>query len=140
MGYSLKDLANEEVELENKRSDIKTFPFLLRKLSRIGIDPSFVTKRIVPKRIQNELINLKDEQPDLLLDEAASYLSSIYGWSVNDIWNDASLTLVEPTNLTFFKKGISSKRESNKGIYAICKLLARVTLKIYKKKRNYIST
>ncbi|HNP22623.1 MAG TPA: helix-turn-helix transcriptional regulator [Panacibacter sp.] len=134
MGYSLKDLANEEVELENKRSDIKTFPFLLRKLSRIGIDPSFVTKRIVPKRIQNELINLKDEQPDLLLDEAASYLSSIYGWSVNDIWNDASLTLVEPTNLTFFKKGLVAKENQIKAYMPYANFLARVTLKIYKKK------
>ena len=135
MGCSLKDLANEEVEFENERSESKTFSSLLKKLSRIGLDPSFVTKRIIPRSIQNELNSMQDEHPDLLLDEAASYLSNVYGWSLNDIWGNAKLTLDESTaNLALFKKGIKSNDNHIKAYMPYANFLANAILKANKKK------
>ncbi len=133
MGYSLKDLANEEVEWENERSDIKTFSFLLKKLSKIGIDPGFVTRKIIPKNIQLELNNTQGEQPDLLLDEAASYLSNIYGWSFDDIWSDSVLSFDQsPTATALFKKGSSSNYNQVKAYMPYANFLARAALKAKK--------
>lgn len=106
MGYSLTDLANEEVELANEKAEVKNIPFLLRKMSNLGIDPSFVTQKLIPKAILEELQLLKSDQPDLLLREAASYLSNIYGWSINDIWNNAELSIDSfKADSALFKKG-----------------------------------
>lgn len=134
MGYSLKDLANEEVELENEKAAVKTFPALLKRLSRIGIDPGFVTKRIIPKSIQNELNRYQDEQPDLLLNEAAMYVANIYNWSVDDIWSDRSLTLDESSaNLALFKKGVNANEKQIKAYMPYATFLAKAALKANKK-------
>jgi transcriptional regulator with XRE-family HTH domain len=130
MGYSLADLANEEVELENEKSADKTFSFLLKKLSKIGIEPSFVTKKIIPKSLQLELGNLQLGQPDLLLDEAASYLSNIYGWRLNDIWSNSELNFDESNvNLALFKKGSRSNYNQIKAYVPYANFLARIVIK-----------
>lgn len=136
MGYSLKDLANEEIEMENEKSETKTLPALLKRLSRIGIDPAFVTKKIIPRHIQDELKALENEQPDILLDEAASYVSNVYGWPVNDIWTNANLSLDDSaTNLALLKKGVRSKDNQIKAYMPYANFLARATLRANKKKQ-----
>jgi transcriptional regulator with XRE-family HTH domain/Zn-dependent peptidase ImmA (M78 family) len=137
MGYSLKDLANEEIEFEGEKAERKTLTVLLKRLSKIGIDPGFVTKRIIPKNIQNELKTFENEEPDLLLDEAASYLSNIYGWSVNDIWSNTNLSLDESSmNLSLFKKGVRSNDNQIKAYMPYANFLARATLKANNKTRS----
>ena len=134
MGYSLKDLANEEIELENERSEEKTFPNLLKRLSKLGIDPSFITKRIIPKNLQLELNTYKNDQPDLLLDEAASYLSNIYGWKINDIWGNTNISLDESTvNVALFKKGLRSNYNQIKAYVPYANFLAKTVLRASKK-------
>lgn len=137
MGYSLKDLANEEVELENERAELKTFPALLKKLSKLGIDPNFVKKRIIPPGIQEDLNDLQDDQPDLLLDEAATYLSAIYNWSVADIWNKSDLNLDQSTaNLVLLKKPSNANSSYIKAYMPYATFLAQTALKAKNKNKS----
>ncbi|MDP9046980.1 MAG: helix-turn-helix domain-containing protein, partial [Bacteroidota bacterium] len=133
MGYSLSDLANEEVELESEQIADKTFSFLLKRLSKLGLEPGFVTRKIIPKNLQTELNNYQNDQPDLLLDEAASYLSNIYGWKINDIWSNSDLVLDESNvNLALFKKGTRSNFNQIKAYVPYANFLARIVLKASK--------
>lgn len=133
MGYSLRDLANEEVELENEKIKERSFSFLLKRLSKAGIDPTFITKRIIPKTLQAEINNYTNEQPDLLLNEAATYLSNIYGWKVNEIWSNSALSLDETSvNTALFKKGIKSNYNQIKAYVPYANFLARTVLKAKK--------
>lgn len=133
MGYSLKDLANEEVALESEQTNERSLTFLLKKLSKAGIDPAFITKRIIPRNLQMQIDNYKDEQPDLLLNEAASYLSSIYGWNVNEIWGKSTLRLDEAAvGNTLFKKGVKSNFNQIKAYMPYANFLAKTVLKARK--------
>jgi len=91
MGYSLRDLADQESELDSEPAS-KTLNTLIRKLTSAGID-SNLRNKIIPKRIQNTLTSYNGEEPDLLLDEAASYVANVYGWKVNEIWNSPKLQI-----------------------------------------------
>lgn len=136
MGYGLADLAEEEAELSEETATPKSFPHLLKRLSKIGIDPAFVTNKIIPRTIVSELGVVADDQPELLLNEAASYVSNIYGWSVNDIWNSSSLSLDESkvnANI-LFKKSVRSNYHQIKAYVPYAYYLAKTVLKAVKKK------
>lgn len=129
MGYTLTDLANEEIELESELTD-KTFSFLLKRLSRVGIEPAFVTNKLIPKNLQAELTHYIKDQPDLLLDEAASYLSNIYGWELDEIWSNTDLAFDETNiGLTLFKKGARSNYNQIKAYLPYARYLANAVLK-----------
>jgi transcriptional regulator with XRE-family HTH domain len=129
MGYSLKDLANQENELQLENEG-KSFALLIRKLAKVGIDSNLLTRRIVPKYIQERISNTKNGQPELLLDEAASYLSNIYGWSIDEIWNSNSLTISrEPAATAFFKKPSNANENQIKAYSHYAYYLAKIVLK-----------
>lgn len=133
MGYSLQDLADEEVELQNEKSKQRTFSFLLKKLSKVGIDPTFITRRIIPQNLQVEINNSGNEQPDLLLNEAASYLSNIYGWNINEIWSNSNLTLDDASvSSALFKKGHKSNFNQIKAYVPYAHFLAKTVIKARK--------
>lgn len=103
MGYSLKDLANQELELENANLQEISYNFLLKKLSGVGIDKNFLTTRIIPSRVHKVLSSRKD-QPQLLLNEAASYVSEVYGWNIDDIWTSSKLRVPKEASLSALYK------------------------------------
>lgn len=136
MGYDLSDLAEEEIELNEETASLKSFPHLLKRLSKIGIDPAFITNKIIPKTIVSELGVVTNDQPELLLNEAASYISNIYGWSINDIWNNSALSLDESkvnANI-LFKKSVRSNYHQIRAYVPYAHYLARTVLKAVKKK------
>ena len=96
MGYSLKDLANEELELDSLSNQEITYNLLFRKLVRAGIDSTLLLKRIIPPNVHSALTSSKGQQSPLLLNEAASYVSTVYNWSIKDIWHKNDLTV--PSN------------------------------------------
>lgn len=102
MGYTLKDLANEELASE-KETELNSFKTLLRKLSKAGIDATLL-KKILPgdilKRLETNLHNV----PSLLADEASFYISKIFGWKKREIWSEDELSFIEsPAQYAFFK-------------------------------------
>jgi transcriptional regulator with XRE-family HTH domain/Zn-dependent peptidase ImmA (M78 family) len=129
MGYSLKDLANQETELEMENTQ-KSFNVLLKRLSNAGIDSNFLTKRIIPTRIQTALNAQKQNVPSMLLDEAASYVSTVFGWTPNEIWNGQNLVVKsEPAEMAFFKKPNNANENQVKAYSHYAFYLAKVVLK-----------
>jgi transcriptional regulator with XRE-family HTH domain/Zn-dependent peptidase ImmA (M78 family) len=101
MGHSLKDLANEEYEHERTEKSIQS---LLKRMNKIGLDKNFLTKKIIPKKVQNALLEHEEKQPELLLDKAASYIGLVYGWTIEDIWKKDDLQINSgPASIAFFK-------------------------------------
>jgi len=134
MGYTLKDLANQEAELEMENTQ-KSFNVLLKKLSYAGIDSNFLTKKIIPARLQVALNAQKQNEPTLLLDEVASYVSTIYGWSPNEIWTEKNLVVKsEPAEMAFFKKPTNSNENQVKAYSHYAFYLAKVVLKAFHQK------
>ncbi len=139
MGYSLKDLANQETELEMETSK-KTFSVLMKRLSHAGIDSNLLTRKIIPTRLQVVLNSHKSNEPSLLLDEAASYVSTIYGWSSDEIWNSPKLVVKpEPAALAFFKKPANANENQIKAYSHYAYYLAKIVLRAYptKNKKQY---
>lgn len=129
MGYSLRDLANQELELEMDSSQ-KNYTHLLRKLALTGIDTNLLTKKIIPANIQAALTEYKGQQPELLLDEAASYVSNIYGWPLNDIWSNQLLTIKnEPAAAAYFKMPANANLNQIKAYAHYAFYLAKIVLK-----------
>lgn len=139
MGYSLKDLANQEAELEMENSQ-KNFSGLMKRLSYAGVDSNLLTRRIIPERLQVALKSHKLNEPSLLLDEAASYISTIYGWSPNEIWNGPNLMVKpEPAAMAFFKKPTNANENQVKAYSHYAYYLAKVVLRAFpvKNKNRY---
>ncbi len=137
MGYSLKDLANQETELEMENTQ-KSFNVLLKRLSSAGIDSNFLTKRIIPAKIQNALNLQKKNEPSMLLDEAASYVSTVYGWTQNEIWSGQNLVVkLEPAEMAFFKKPTNANENQVKAYSHYAYYLAKVVLKAFQWKKRY---
>ena len=104
MGYSLKDLANQDSELELENNP-KSYNLLLKRMNNVGIDTNLLIRKIIPDKLQVALNSYKTDQPSLLLDEAANYISTIYGWSLNEIWSNQNLILSnQPAKMACFKK------------------------------------
>lgn len=129
MGYSLKDLANEEAELELESSP-KNINLLKRRLSYAGIDTTLLTKKIIPLRLQQALHQYKDAVPDLLMDEVVNYVSTVYDWSPNEIWNSSNLIVKSrPSELAYFKKPSNANENQVKAYSHYAYYLAKVALK-----------
>jgi hypothetical protein len=74
----------------------------------------------------------------MLLDEAASYVSTVYGWSKDEIWNNQNLAVKpEPAAMAFFKKPTNANENQVKAYSHYAYYLAKVVLKAFStKKRN----
>ena len=142
MGYTLRDLANEEVELEKEKekSNKKDYPWLLKRLSSAGVDKNLVTRKIIPYALQNALSDFSEDTPELLLNEAAAYVSYIYGWSLNDILSNSELTLKRsPGAEALFKKSSNANLNQIKAYSHYAFYLAKVLInaRINKKVRSF---
>jgi transcriptional regulator with XRE-family HTH domain len=136
MGYSLKDLANQEAELEMENTQ-KSFSVLLKRLSYAGIDSNFLIRKIIPTRIQVALNSQRQNEPAMLLDEAASYVSTIYGWTPNEIWGGQNLVVKpEPAEMAFFKKPTNANENQVKAYSHYAFYLAKVILKAFHQKKS----
>lgn len=139
MGYTLKDLANQEVEIEMEAPQ-KSLNLLLKRLNHTGVDSNLLTRKIIPIKLQEALNAQKQNEPALLLDEVASYVSTIYGWSPNEIWTSRNLIIKpEPAEMAFFKKTSNANINQIKAYSHYAYYLAKVVLKSFqrKKKANY---
>ena len=139
MGYSLKDLANQETELEMETTQ-KSFNILVKRLSYAGVNSNLLTRKIIPMHLQVALNSHESNEPSLLLDEAASYVSTIYGWSPNEIWNSPNLIVKsEPAAMAFFKKPTNANENQVKAYSHYAYYLAKVILKAFpiKDKSDY---
>lgn len=139
LGYSLKDLANQETELEMESAQ-KSFNILLKRLNYAGVDSNLLIRRIIPTRLQVALNSYKSNPPQLLLDEAVSYVSTIYGWTNNEIWSSPNLMVKpEPAAMAFFKKPTNANENQVKAYSHYAYYLSKVVLKAFplKNKRVY---
>ena len=133
MGLTLKDLA--DFQFQEQDSPERSFNYLLRRLSKAGIDSKFLLNKLIPKRI--DLDDLKGELPPLLLNEIVSYIKTVYNWSSELIWSDADLLIDESaTKLAFYKKPINSNLYQIKAYshyaYYISKLVLQSTASLAK--------
>ncbi len=138
MGYSLKDLANQEIQFEMENKD-RSFDFLLKRLRSAGIDTNLVSDKIIPTKLKTALNSFEEEQPDLLLDEAASYISNIYGWTINEIWTNQNLVIEkQPATMAYFKKPSKANEKQIQAYSHYAYYLAKVVLKAYPAKSEKI--
>lgn len=136
MGYTLKDLAIAEIEA-NRVVEKRSLPLLFKKLAKIGIDTNLIARKIIPKRIQDALLNYKDQAPELLVNEALSYLSAIYKWSPEKIWDDPNLTIgPSPAQFAFFKKTTNANLNQINAYSHYAYYLSTVVLKGYVPKQT----
>ena len=134
MGYDLKDLAEKEEVVE------KSIPNLLRRLAKIGIDVQFLKDKIWPATLQEALLQKRGLAPEMLLNEAASYLSNIFGWTNNEIWSGEDLIIKsKQAELAFFKKPSNSNLNQIKAYSHYAYRLGQLVLNasISEKKLDY---
>lgn len=134
MGYTLKDLAKQEYEsdIENAK---KSYNQLIRKLGYVGIDSNLLTNKIIPNRIQRILSSDPLNQPELILDEAASYVSNIYGWSLEEIWGKQDLIIKDkPYEMAYYKKPANAVENQIKAYSHYAYYLAKIVLKSFLQK------
>ncbi len=132
MGYSLKDLANQELDT-TKIENVTTFQFIIKKLSEIGIDSSLINK-IIPQEIRSRINNLKDTLPELVQSEISTYLSRVFDLNINDIWNNQALIIKNtPVQLAYFKtpaKGnINQIRAYSHYAYYLANVVSKINTK-----------
>lgn len=133
MGYTLKDLEQEKVIDE----DIKSFNSLIKKLTKAGVDYKLLTTKIIPNKLQKE-IEKYTEAPDILLNEAASYVSNVYGWSVHDIWFQRDLKMNNPANVVYYKKSVNANTNQITAYTHYANYLATIVAKsVVVKKKDY---
>jgi len=133
MGLTLKDLADyqhEEAQLSEK-----SLNYLLRRLSKAGIDSKFLLRKLIPHRV--DLDNLKGELPPLILNEIVSYIQTVYNWSSDLIWSNEDLTINDnASKLAFYKKPVNSNLYQIKAYshyaYYISKLVLQNTVSLEK--------
>ena len=127
MGCTLKDLATQELEMEGSKKD---YTFLIKRLNIAGIDNNLLTKKIIPIRILNALNQHAESQPELLLNEAVSYVSNIYGWSPDDIWGRTDLIIKnEPFSAAYFKTASNANINQIKAYSHYAYYMAKIILK-----------
>jgi transcriptional regulator with XRE-family HTH domain len=125
MGLSLKDLAEHNIETGKIKE--KSLNELLKRLSKAGIDAKFLLKRIIPSNIDIE--KYKNNLPPLLLDEIASYISSIYNWTQADLWGNGDLVVDEgATKTAFYKKPANSNVHQIRAYTHYAYYLAKIVL------------
>jgi transcriptional regulator with XRE-family HTH domain len=127
MGCTLKDLASQELEMNGSKKD---FMFLIKRLNKAGIDNRLLTKKIIPVRIIQALNQHAGNQPDLLLNEAVSYVSNVYGWSPNEIWDSPDLFIKnEPFAEAYFKTTRNANINQIKAYSHYAYYIAKIILK-----------
>lgn len=134
MGFELGDLVNGEQGEERK-----TFSALLRKLSKAGISKSLILNRIIPQWIQEALKESHEDSPEILLNEAAKWVSDVFGWTISEIWSKESLTIDRsPALKALYKSGSRVNEESVSAyavyVYKICQIVLMATSDLPKKK------
>lgn len=134
MGLTLKELA--DYQLEEQTLPERTVNYLLRRLSKAGIDSKFLLNRLIPKRI--DLDNLKADLPPLLLNEIVTYIKTVYDWSTEAIWSNDDLVINDnASKLAFYKKPVNSNLYQIKAYshyaYYISKLVLQSTPSLKKK-------
>ena len=131
MGCSLKDLANQEMDLEIETIQ-KNYNVLIKRLNYAGIDSSLLIQKIIPRRLQVALNSQKSGVPSLLIDEVTSYVSTIYGWSSDEIWNNPNLSVrSNPAAMAFFKKPTNANENQVKAYSHYAYYLAKIVLKAF---------
>jgi transcriptional regulator with XRE-family HTH domain len=133
MGYSLKDLAHQESESELE-NPVKNFSFLLKRFAKIGLDGDLLTNKIIPKRVQMALHDPKNNQSELLLNEAARYVGNIFGWSLDDIWGNSDLLIEsQPFISGYFKTPSNANVNQIKAYSHYAYYLSKVLIKTQSK-------
>lgn len=136
MGYSLKDLALQEMELERESSK-KSFNTLIKRLNQAGIDSNLLIRKIIPNNLLEALNSQSKEEPVLLLDEVASYISTIYGWSPNQIWGNQSLSIEsQAASKAFYKRAINNNKNQIIAYSHYAYYLAKLVLKAFEPKQR----
>ena len=105
-----------------------------------GIDTNLLTRKIIPYKLQKDFDIHKTNQSELLLDEAASYVSNIYDWSLDEIWGKQNLVLkTQPYARAYFKKPSNTNIKQIKAYSHYAYYLSKVVLKSFlsKDKPNY---
>jgi Zn-dependent peptidase ImmA (M78 family) len=90
--------------------------------------------------LQDALNLHKANEPSLLLDEATSYVSTVYGWTQDEIWNSPNLVVKpEPAAMGFFKKPTNANENQIKAYSHYAYYLAKVVLRAFppSSKDNY---
>jgi hypothetical protein len=103
---------------------------LLKRVSRAGVDPKFLTKKIIPSFLQGALYDLQKTTPELLIDEATAYISKIYGWTLGEIWGEKNLEIPgKYATLPLFKKRSSANYNLVKAYLPYAEFIASATVK-----------
>jgi transcriptional regulator with XRE-family HTH domain/Zn-dependent peptidase ImmA (M78 family) len=140
MGYSLKDLATEEMELQSESGQDMNYNSLLGRLGRLGLDSNLLVNKIIPKNIHAALSATNIKHPNLLLNEAVSYISTVFGWTQDEIWKSNNLQI--PTNAfaeALFKMPANANINQIKAYAHYGYYLSKVSLKalIVKEPKEY---
>jgi len=136
LGYELKDLA------ENEQPAPKTMSQLLKRLSKAGVDVNLLRNRIWPDALKQALAKCTGEIPEMLLHEAITYVSSIFGWTAEDILYGEDLKVTsQAASLALFKKPGNANFNQIKAYSHYAYRLAQITLhaSISEKKMEYPS-
>src|SRR5436190_23124743 len=137
MGYSLSDLASQEAELDIENTP-RSFNLLVKRLSKAGIDSKLLIQKIIPVKLQEALNTQMSNQPTMLLDEAASYVSNVYGWPLKEIWSNQTLIVkTNPSELAYFKKPSNANENQIRAYCHYAYYLAKIVLKTTVQKPTY---
>jgi len=91
--FTALELEKEKMEFSSQ-SDIRP---VLRKLSSVGLDPNFITKRIIP----NSFLDSKHSSPSAISNiQSIARLEKIFGWTSEQILGDEPL-LIKPIEVKF---------------------------------------
>ena len=125
MGYSLRDLAQV-----NLAEVPKTFKKLIQRFQEIGISRNLFFDKLVPTEFLPMLSTIRRENPELLLDEIARSVSTIFGWSLESIWSDKELIIDESSyNQALYKLTSKSKIAQVKAYSHYANFVAKMVLK-----------
>jgi transcriptional regulator with XRE-family HTH domain/Zn-dependent peptidase ImmA (M78 family) len=135
MGYSLKDLANQELTIL-KTEPVRSLQYFLKKLSSLGID-SYLANKIIPTDIKRRLSYDKEDLPELIQTEIATYFSRIFDWNLSDIWSTKELSIIDvPVKSAYFKTpsrgNLNQIKAYSHYAYYLANIVSKVNTKIPK--------
>lgn len=135
MGYTLQDLVDQETELSANKNQ-KSLDRLIKRLSKAGIDNEFLRKRLLPSGLRNA-IKSASNQPELLINEISNYITRIYKWNNEELWQDESLVLKDPQfDIVFFKRPTESDINQLKAYSHYAHYLSKLILKCSTNKKG----
>ncbi|MDD5363540.1 MAG: XRE family transcriptional regulator [Ignavibacteria bacterium] len=138
MGFTLADLSNHECEADIEKP-LKDFNYLLKRLITSGVDLTLLNGKIIPKNLISALNKYKTKQPEMMLNEVTSYVSSVYGWTSQEIWGNTELQLKNPATAVYFKIPANANKNQIKAYSHYAFYLSKLILKSQKEniKSNY---